>query len=106
MPRSDPLPDRRPALVAGASSGIGEATAIKLAATPLGVRKIDIGEQGGRIVFAAQPNIDVAKLLALIGKQPKVYKLDGQDKLRIVRPLADATQRADEIDALLGTIAA
>ncbi|WP_110019176.1 transcription-repair coupling factor [Plasticicumulans acidivorans] len=81
-------------------------TAIKLAATPLGVRKIDIGEQGGRIVFAAQPNIDVAKLLALIGKQPKVYKLDGQDKLRIVRPLADATQRADEIDALLGTIAA
>ncbi len=27
MPRFEPLPDRRPAIVAGASSGIGEATA-------------------------------------------------------------------------------
>ena len=32
MPRFAPLPERRPAIVAGASSGIGEATAIELAA--------------------------------------------------------------------------
>src|ERR1700734_2991387 len=32
MPRFDPLPERRPAIVAGASSGIGEATAIEIAA--------------------------------------------------------------------------
>ena len=31
MPRFAPLPDRRPAIVAGASAGIGEATAIELA---------------------------------------------------------------------------
>ncbi len=42
---SNPLPDRRPALVAGASSGIGAATAIELAAhgfpVALGARRVE-----------------------------------------------------------------
>ncbi len=45
MPRFDPLPERRPAIVAGASSGIGEATAIELAAhgfpVALGARRVE-----------------------------------------------------------------
>ena len=40
-----PLPDRRPAIVAGASAGIGEATAIELAArgfpVALGARRVE-----------------------------------------------------------------
>lgn len=45
MPRFDPHPDRRPAIVAGASSGIGAATATELAAqgfpVALGARRIE-----------------------------------------------------------------
>lgn len=45
MPRFEPLPQRRPAVVAGASSGIGAATAGELAArgfpVALGARRVD-----------------------------------------------------------------
>ena len=45
MPRFEPLPERRPTIVAGASSGIGEATAIELAAhgfpVALGARRVE-----------------------------------------------------------------
>src|SRR6202000_12996 len=45
MPRFEPLPERRPAIVAGPSPGIGEATAIELAAhgfpVALGARRVE-----------------------------------------------------------------
>jgi len=49
MPRFEPHPARRPALVAGASSGIGAATAVDLAAhgfpVALGARRVDKCEE-------------------------------------------------------------
>src|SRR6202453_5066817 len=45
MPRFEPHPTRRPAIVAGASSGIGAATAVELAAhgfpVALGARRVE-----------------------------------------------------------------
>lgn len=49
MPRFQPRPARRPAIVTGASSGIGAATAVELAArgfpVALGARRVDTCEQ-------------------------------------------------------------
>ncbi len=81
-------------------------TAIKLKAAPLGVKKIELGESGGRLVFGPEPNIDLARLLALMQREPKHYKLDGQDRIRIQRALPAVEARADAIEALLGAIAA
>jgi transcription-repair coupling factor (superfamily II helicase) len=82
------------------------ATELKLRATAIGIRKIEAGPKGGRILFGAQPRIDVAKLVGLVQQQHLVYKLDGQDKLRFTKELADVEARAREVEGLLEQVAA
>ena len=68
-------------------------TTIKLQARPIGIRKLDVGEKGGRIQFTEQPNIDFGRVIKLIQTQPKTYKLDPPDRLRFFGNLADVTAR-------------
>jgi len=83
---------------------------LKLMATPLGIRKLDFGANGGRIVFRASyqgnpPDVDPMLIIKLIQQLPRVYKLDGQDKLKITLDLPGATERirsAHEVLILLG----
>ena len=78
---------------------------LKLMATPLGIRKLDFGANGGRITFREKPEVDPMAIIKLIQKLPRVYKLEGQDKLRITLDLPGATERirsAQEVLVLLG----
>jgi transcription-repair coupling factor (superfamily II helicase) len=80
-------------------------SSLKLMATPLGIRKLDLGASGGRITFRDKPDIDPMAIIRLIQGQPRVYKLDGQDKLRITLDLAGAAERiraAQEVLVQLG----
>ncbi|MGB5062608.1 MAG: TRCF domain-containing protein, partial [Candidatus Competibacter sp.] len=79
-------------------------TGLKLRAIPVGVKKIEAGPKGGRIVFGPEPKVDSAKLVQLIQSQPRVYKLDGKDKLRFVKELPDAEARAAAVEKLLAEI--
>lgn len=81
-------------------------TQLKLIAIPVGIRKIEVGPRGGRILFTSEPNIDLAKLLQLIQQQPKIYKLEGQDKLRICKALEDMEERMETVKSLLEELAA
>jgi transcription-repair coupling factor (superfamily II helicase) len=79
-------------------------TQLKLRATPLGIRKLELGANGGRILFRPKPNIDPATIIRMIQTLPKVYALDGQDKLRIKLQLEGISERirvAGEIIAAL-----
>jgi transcription-repair coupling factor (superfamily II helicase) len=78
---------------------------LKLAANDMGIRKLELGEHGGRIVFEAKPKIDPMAVIQLIQKQPKLYTMDGPDKLRIKVPLPDAPDRFNAAKALLMTLA-
>jgi transcription-repair coupling factor (superfamily II helicase) len=74
---------------------------IKLAATALGIRKLELGERGGRVQFNPQPNVDPLNVIKLIQQQPKVYALDGQDKLKIRLELSGAAERLGTAQTLL-----
>jgi len=77
---------------------------LKLIAAPLGVRKIEAGPNGGRVIFAAKPNVDPVKIIMLIQQQPKTYRLDGPDKLRFTQAFGDADSKVEFIAALLETL--
>jgi len=78
---------------------------LKLMATPLGIRKLDFGANGGRITFRDKPEVDPMAIIRLIQGQPRVYKLDGQDKLKVLLELPGASERiraAQEVLVQLG----
>ncbi|RBF90257.1 transcription-repair coupling factor, partial [Xanthomonas oryzae] len=79
--------------------------ALKLQANALGVRKLDLGENGGRLVFEAKPAIDPMTIIQMIQKQPKIYTMDGPDKLRIKLPMPEGADRFNAARGLLAALA-
>lgn len=74
---------------------------LKLQATRIGIRKIDLGPGGGRLQFEAKPDVDPLTVIQLIQKQPQHYAMDGPDKLRLKLELPDAAARVQAARGLL-----
>lgn len=88
-------------LLPPAAKNLIRVTELKLQAEPLGIVRIDAGSGGGRVVFGAEANIDLNKLIQLVQQQSRIYKLDGQDKLRFSMPLADGSERIAAVENIL-----
>ncbi len=81
-------------------------TELKLLAVPLGIRKIEAGPQGGRLVFGSEPQVDPMQIVQLIQTRPQQYKLDGNEKLRFYGDFTDNEARLQAVRDLLGTLTA
>ena len=79
-------------------------TKLKQKACLLGIRKIDLGKKGGRIFFREDSNINVTRILEFIESDPENYKLDGQDKLRIIKELTEKESRIEFLEYFLDEI--
>ncbi len=77
---------------------------LKLEATRLGLRKLELGPTGGRVQFLAQPNVDPMSVIRLIQSQPRVYSMDGPEKMRIRQELPDASSRLRTARGLLALL--
>jgi len=78
---------------------------LKLQATHLGIRKLDLGATSGRMQFVEKPNVDPMSVIRLIQGQPKHYRMDGPDKLRITLDMPDAATRFSAARGLLAALA-
>ena len=81
-----------------------EITALKLRVQPYGINKIEAGPVSGRILFGPDPQVDPTRLITLIQTRPKELKLDGGDKLRFFRDMADPSARIGQVQAVIGDL--
>jgi transcription-repair coupling factor (superfamily II helicase) len=71
----------------------------------LGVRRLELGPAAGSIQFEEHNRIDAGRLIALLQRQPREYRLEGPLKVRITRDLAQPEQRFVRAEALLAYLA-
>ncbi|HIF51791.1 MAG TPA: transcription-repair coupling factor [Thiotrichaceae bacterium] len=91
-------------LLPDAVKNLFEISKLKQKARPLGIRKIDLGLNGGRIFFQEKASIDPMGIIQLIQSDPVSYRLDGQDKLRINMDLPDIESRLNVLKYLFNEI--
>jgi transcription-repair coupling factor (superfamily II helicase) len=78
---------------------------LKLQASALGIAKIDIGSGGGRVRFVEKPSVDPMAIIRLVQGQPKQYRMDGPDTLRLTLELPTAVERLQAARGLLALLA-
>ena len=79
-------------------------TGLKLQAAPLGVRKIEAGASGGRIVFHPEPDVDPGSVIRLVQSEPGRFRLEDADRLRFAGDFPDAASRVEAVRRLLASL--
>jgi transcription-repair coupling factor (superfamily II helicase) len=74
---------------------------LKLSARALGVRRLDLGPQGGTVLFEERSAIDPGTVVRLVQKSAREYRLEGPLKLRVSRQLAAESARFEFAAQLL-----
>lgn len=90
------LPDSAKALL--------KITELKLQAIPLGIRKIELGTEGGSVLFHDNAAVDPMKVVTLIQNEPQRYRLEGANKLCLLWNSPDFEHSYQMIDELLNSL--
>ena len=60
---------------------------LKLLARALGIRRLDLGPQGGYVLFEQHNHVEPSAVVRMIQKSPREYRLEGALKLRVHRAI-------------------
>jgi transcription-repair coupling factor (superfamily II helicase) len=91
-------------LLPDAAKLLFEVTELKIGASRLGIKKIDAGPKGARIDFVAQPNIEPTALIQLMQSQPKRFRLDGPNRLRVIQETAEPGERVQMLREIVAQL--
>ncbi len=88
-------------LLPEAAKTLFRVTSLKLRCTPIGISKVDVGPEHGRLEFAADTQVDPMTLVKLIQDQPNRYKLEGATVFRFSAPMGASDLRLNTVEALI-----
>lgn len=91
-------------LLPTATSNLFAVTGLRHAADTLGLTKLELGPDGGRVLFAENTRVEPARLIALLQSRPTSFKLKGQSQLHINLALSNASERLNFAEVLLGDL--
>jgi transcription-repair coupling factor (superfamily II helicase) len=75
------------------ASQLLQLASLRLGARALGIRRLDLGPQGGSVQFEAVNQVDAATVIRLIQRPAHDYRMDGPLKLRFTRGLSAIPDR-------------
>ncbi|MBA6292964.1 transcription-repair coupling factor [Colwellia sp. MB3u-70] len=78
---------------------------LKLKAQKMGITRIDAGPAGGTFEFSSETKVDPMFIIGLIQQQPKIYKMEGANKLKFKQVTEDAKSRFILIATMLNELA-
>lgn len=74
---------------------------IKLRIAALGIKRLEVGINGGQLTFGENTKVDLGYLMSLLQTQPAIYKLDGPTKLKFAIKTDNAADRLNLVNAML-----
>jgi transcription-repair coupling factor (superfamily II helicase) len=77
---------------------------LKLKAQKMGITRIDAGPAGGSFEFSSETKVDPMFIIGLIQQQPKIYKMEGANKLKFKQVTEDAKSRFILIATMLNEL--
>jgi transcription-repair coupling factor (superfamily II helicase) len=89
---------------AAAAQNLVRVAKLKLTARRLGVRRLDLGPQGGSVLFEENNRIEPATVVRMIRQGTREYRLEGPLRLRVARALPAESARLDYARELLGRL--
>lgn len=78
-----------------------QSTAIRIHAQALGIKRIEAHEKGGFIEFSEQNRVNATFLIELLQNSSDIYRLDGPNKLKFVKPLSNYAERLSFVSQLI-----